>query len=231
MSIFVISDLHLSFGQDKPMNIFGDNWNNHEKKIKEKWNKKVKSSDYVILLGDFSWATYLEDTKSDFEFLNSLPGYKILLKGNHDYWWTTLTNMKNFLAGNQFENINFLYNNSYLIDDKIIVGTRGWNILANEHDNKMILRENERLKRSIDSAISKYGDEKEIIALFHYPPITKNQDETSEFVKTLDKYNIKKCYYGHLHGNSHNDAVIGKVNGIEYNLVSADFTNFELIQI
>ena len=234
MSIFAMADLHLSFGQDKPMNIFGDNWDNHAEKIKDNWIKKVKEEDYVILPGDFSWATYLEDTRQEFEFLNGLPGHKILLKGNHDYWWTTVTNMRNYLKENNFNNIDFLYNNSYLIEGKIVVGTRGWNILDTDEDSKMIHRECARLKLSIENAIQNYGNDKEMIVFFHYPPITKSiihQNETTEFVKLLSKYNIKRCYYGHLHGNSHNDAVMGNIRGIEYKLISADFLNFELVEI
>ena len=127
MAIYTIADLHLSFGQNKPMNIFGDNWENHEQKIEQNWRNKVSQDDYVILPGDFSWATYLEDAKKDFEYLNNLPGNKILLKGNHDYWWNTLTNMRRFLDENNYINIDFLYNNSYCIENKVIVGTRGWN--------------------------------------------------------------------------------------------------------
>ena len=234
MAIYTIADLHLSFGEDKPMDIFGDKWENHAEKLKENWIKKVKSEDYVILPGDFSWATYLEDSVSDFEFLNDLPGYKILLKGNHDYWWTTVTNMRNFLKENNFEKIDFLYNNSYLIEDKIIVGTRGWNLQDEEDNSKMINRENARLKLSIENAIQNYGKDKEIVAFFHYPPITKNtinQNIETEFVKTLKEYGIKKCYYGHLHGNSHNDAIIGEVQGVTYNLISADYLDFDLIEV
>lgn len=234
MAIFVIADLHLSFGQDKPMDIFGNNWDNHAEKIKKNWIEKVKEEDYVILPGDFSWATYIQDTKKDFEFLNTLPGNKILLKGNHDYWWSTVTNMRKFLKENGFNNIDFLYNNSYLIENKVIVGTRGWNILDTEEDSKMIKRENARLKLSIESAIQKYEKDKEIIAFFHYPPITKsvlNQKENTEFIKTLKEYGIKECYYGHLHGASYNDAVIGEINQINYHLVSADYLNFELVEI
>lgn len=234
MSIFVIADLHLSFEQNKPMNIFGNNWDNHTDKIKENWEEKVKDYDYVILPGDFSWATYLKDTKKDFEYINTLPGRKILLKGNHDYWWTTLTNMKSFLQENQFETIDFLYNNSYCIEDKVIVGTRGWNILDNDNENKMIKRECNRLELSIQDGIDKYGTDREMIVFFHYPPITLNsiyKKEDTEFVKMLKRYNIKKCYYGHLHGNSHEDAVEGEVDGITYKLVSADYLNFDLITI
>lgn len=231
MSIYVIADLHLSFSQNKPMDIFGDNWENHAEKIKENWIKKVKADDYVILPGDFSWATYIEDTKLDFSYLNSLPGKKILLKGNHDYWWTTLASMRKFVKENEFENIDFLYNNSYLVEDKIIVGTRGWNVLDSEDDKKMIKRETARLELSIKDGIQKYGNEREIIAFLHYPPITQNnlnKLENREFINMLKKYNIKRCYYGHLHGQSHKDAVVGIIDGIEYKLISADYLNFDL---
>lgn len=231
MAIYVIADLHLSFSQNKPMDIFGNNWENHAEKIRNNWIKKVKQDDYVILPGDFSWATYIEDTKLDFSYLNSLPGRKILLKGNHDYWWTTLASMRKFVKENEFENIDFLYNNSYLVEDKIIVGTRGWNILDSEDDKKMIKRETARLKLSIKDGIQKYGSEREIIAFLHYPPITQNnlnKLENREFINMLKKYNIKRCYYGHLHGQSHKDAVTGIIDGIEYKLISADYLNFDL---
>ena len=231
MSIYVIADLHLSFSQNKPMDIFGDNWENHDEKIKKNWIKKVKADDYVILPGDFSWATYIEDTKLDFSYLNSLPGKKILLKGNHDYWWTTLASMRKFVKENEFENIDFLYNNSYLVEDKIIVGTRGWNVFDSENDKKMIKRETARLELSIKDGIQKYGNEREIIAFLHYPPITQNnlnKPENREFINMLKKYNIKRCYYGHLHGQSHKDAVVGILDGIEYKLISADYLNFDL---
>jgi len=234
MSIYTIADLHLSFAQEKPMNIFGDNWDNHVEKIRNNWIQSIKENDYVILPGDFSWSTYLEDAKKDFEYLNTLPGKKILLKGNHDYWWTTLTSMKKFLEEQKFENIDFLYNNSYCIENKVIVGARGWNILDNENDNKMIKRESARLELSIQNGLRNYGIGKEMIAFFHYPPITLNsihKKEDNEFIKILKKYDIKRCYYGHLHGNSHKDAVVGEVDGITYNLISADYLDFRLVKI
>lgn len=234
MAIYVIADLHLSFSKNKPMDIFGDNWENHAKKIKDNWINKVKDNDTVILPGDFSWAMYLDDTKEDFEYLNNLPGRKILLKGNHDYWWTTLKKLREFVKDNNFKKIDFLYNNSYLVEDKIIVGTRGWNILDNENDSKMIKRENARLELSILDGINKYGNNKEIIAFMHYPPINKNSiinNEKNEFIKTFEKYNIHKCYYGHLHGKSHNEAIEGIIQNIEYKLISADFLNFNLLEI
>lgn len=233
MSIFAIADLHLSFSQDKPMDIFGDNWENHAEKIKNNWLNKVKQSDYVIIPGDFSWAMYLEETKKDFEYLNNLPGTKILLRGNHDYWWNTVTKMDKFLNENGFDNISFLYNNSYLVENKIIVGTRGWNVLDTENDSKMIKRENARLEISINDGIEKYGEDREIIAFMHYPPINKSDtmENETEFVKTLKKYNIKRCYYGHLHGIAHKDAIEGNVHGIEYKLISSDYLNFDLKKI
>lgn len=230
MAIYTIADLHLSFSEDKPMSIFGENWEGHSEKIKNNWINKVKQEDTVVLVGDFSWSMYLEDTYKDFKFLNQLPGKKILLKGNHDYWWTTLTNMKNYLKENNFNNIDFIYNNSCLIENKILTGTRGWNLLDTEKENKMINREIIRLKLSIEDGIKKYGDDKEIIVFMHYPPITQN-NMNSDFIKVLKQYNIKKCYYGHLHSTSHKDAVEGIKQGINFKLVSADYLNFDLIEI
>ena len=230
MAIYVIADLHLSFSQDKPMSIFGENWEGHSEKIKNNWISKVKPEDTVVLPGDFSWAMYLQDTYKDFEYLNSLPGKKLLLKGNHDYWWTTVTNMRNFLEENKFKNIDFIYNNSYLVENKILTGTRGWNLLDTENSSKMIKRESIRLQLAIEDGIKKYGDDKEIIVFMHYPPISY-ANKNSEFVKILKQYNIKTCYYGHLHGKSHQDAVEGIVDGIEFKLISADYLNFDVIKV
>ncbi len=234
MSIYIIGDLHLSFSVDKPMDIFGNNWENHVEKIKENWIKKVAPEDTVILPGDFSWATYLEDTYKDFEFLNSLPGKKIMSKGNHDYWWTTVTSMRKYLKENNFENIDFLYNNSYLVEDMIIVGTRGWvNNWKSDDNRKILKRENDRLVLSIEDGITKYGTEKEIIAFIHYPPFYKEPivPEEIDFIKILEKYNIKKCYYAHLHAEAHKEAIEGIVNGIDFKLVSSDYLKFDLLKI
>lgn len=231
MSIYIIGDLHLSFSTNKPMDIFGDNWEKHEEKIKENWIKKVSPEDTVIIPGDFSWATYLEDTCSDFEYLNSLPGNKILLKGNHDYWWTTVTSMKKFLKENNFENIEFLYNNSFLVENKIIVGTRGWiNTNKSQETIKILKRENARLELSIKSGIKDFGENKEIIVFMHYPPIV-SQNLNTEFMKVLKKYDIKRCYYAHLHSKSIREAVEGIIEGIEFKLVSADSLDFKLLKI
>lgn len=228
MSIYAISDLHLSFNANKPMDIFGVNWENHIIKLKANWIKQAKENDIIVLGGDFSWSTYLKDTIKDFKFLNNLPGKKILLKGNHDYWWTTLTNMNNYLKENKIEDIFFLYNNSYLFENYIIAGTKGWNFNA-ETDKKLLNRELQRLETSIKSGIYQYGN-KEIMLFVHYPPINEKNIHT-EFIKIMKKYNVKKCFYGHLHGINQKEAVEGNINGIEFKLISSDYTDFKLIKI
>ena len=231
MSIYAIADLHLSFNKDKPMDIFGENWYQHEEKIKKDWINNVNQDDLVILPGDFSWATYLDDTYSDFKYINDLPGKKLLLKGNHDYWWSTLTSMRSFIKENNFLNIEFLYNNSYMYKNVIIAGTRGWNV--NEKNNeKMINRELIRLELSLNDGINKYGAEKNIIVCMHYPPIVKGDCYNSrKFIDIMKKYNVKKCVYGHLHSQAHNEAIEGMVEGIEFELVSADYLNFKIKKI
>ncbi len=234
MAIYAIADLHLSFSNPKPMDIFGDNWVGHEEKIKKVWNELVTEDDTVLLLGDFSWATYLNDAKQDFEYLNNLPGKKIMLKGNHDYWWTTVTNMKNFFKENNINNIEFLQNNSFLVENYIIVGTRGWNLKDEEQDSKMIKRELERLKLSINDGIKKYGNDKEMIVCMHYPPITKsviNNPEKEMFINIMKQYNITKCIYGHLHGESQEEAIEGEYQGINLKLISADYLKFNLLKL
>lgn len=229
MAIYAISDLHLSFNTNKPMDVFG--WNDYENKIKEDWNKKVKEDDLVLLPGDFSWESKLENTYKDFSYLSNLPGKKILLKGNHDFWWTTLKSMRNFLNRNDFKNIDFLYNNSYEYKEKIIAGTRGWNLVTEtEEDKKIKDRELLRLESSIKNGIECFGKDKEIIVCLHYPPILK-ENMKSEFTEILEKYNVKKCIYGHLHGKSQINAVEGKFNGVEYTMVSCDYTGFKLKEI
>lgn len=235
MSIYAIGDLHLSFNTDKPMNIFGEKWNNYEEKIKKDWLKKVKENDLVLLPGDFSWSMKLEDTYKDFEYLNSLPGKKILLKGNHDYWWNTVKKMNEYINKNKFNNIEFLYNNSYCFDNYIICGTRGWNISNDEEDKRLFKRELLRLEISLNDGIQKYGENKEIIVCMHYPPIKSysilEYDINLKMINLLKKYNVKKCIYGHLHGAAHKDAIEGNINEIEFKLVSSDYLNFELYKI
>lgn len=232
MSIYAIADLHLSFANPKPMDIFGNNWTNHEEKIKDDWKKKVKDEDLVLLPGDFSWAMALNDTQKDFEYINSLPGKKIMLKGNHDYWWNSLKKLNEYIEKNDFKNIEFLYNNSYEFENKIIAGTRGWNLVPTEDsDEAIIKRELIRLELSLKEGIKKYGENKEIIVCMHYPPTNKTLLENSDFIKTMQNYNVKKCLYGHLHGEAHNEAIEGNIGGIEIKLVSADYLDFKLEKI
>jgi len=232
MSIYAIADLHLSLNTDKPMDIFGINWENHVEKIKKDWIEKVKDEDTVLIPGDFSWETYLEDTYKDFKFLDSLPGRKILLKGNHDYWWTTLTNIKNYLKENNFNTIDILFNNSYEVEGCVIAGTRGWDY-TKLNEIKIIEREIGRLELSLKDAKRK-NENKDIIVCMHYPPISKNYLENEferKILYLLKEYNVKKCIYGHLHGNSHSGAIIGIKEGIEFSLVSADYLDFKLLEL
>lgn len=227
MSIYAISDLHLSYNTDKPMDIFG--WKDYENKIKENWNSKVKENDLVILGGDFSWSMDLEDTYKDFEFIHNLPGKKILIKGNHDYWWGTLTKMKKYINEIGFNDINFLYNNSYEFEGKLICGTRGWNFSDLQEDEKIYNREIQRLRLSLEDAVKKYGNEKEIIVCLHYPPLKTN--EISDFVRVMEKYNVTKCIYGHLHGPAHKFVIEKSIDNIQYIMTSCDYTNFDLVNL
>ena len=240
MSLYIIGDLHLSFSEnkkeEKPMNIFGNNWDGHAEKIKKDWLEKVQPEDTVILAGDFSWATYLEDTLADFYYLNELPGKKIMLKGNHDYWWATVTSMKKYLDENHINNVDFLQNNSFKIENKVIVGTRGWALQDTENSAKMINREASRLELSIKNAIEQFGENNEIICIMHYPPISRQKMKNeylydSKILDVMKQYNIKSCYYGHLHGKAHNEAIEGQVEGIEFKLISSDYLNFKLYKI
>ena len=232
MSIYVIGDLHLSFGMNKPMDIFGVNWEDHYKKIENDWLNKVNDNDLVVLPGDFSWAMDLDDTIEDFKYLSKLPGKKLLLKGNHDYWWGTLKKMKEFMETNNFKDIDFIQNNSFLFDDKIIVGTRGW-IYDNKLENiKILKREKIRLEMSFNDAIHKYGNDKEIIVFMHYPPFGKENIPLEYDLKELLKnYNVKKCFYGHLHGESCLDATQGDIDNITYKLISSDYLDFKLYKV
>lgn len=234
MSIYVISDLHLSFKNPKPMNIFGNNWDNHEEKIKKDWLEKVTNKDIVILPGDFSWAMNLEDAYLDFKYLNELPGKKLLLKGNHDYWWTTLKKMRAYLAENKFDTIDFIYNNSYCYEDYIITGTRGWTLNDLEGTGKILNRELGRLELSLQEGVNNFGHDKQILVFMHYPPITNSailNNSELKFVELMMRYNVTRCMYGHLHSHSHKDAIEGIVEGIQFNLVSGDYLDFKLMKI
>ncbi|MDR1774706.1 MAG: metallophosphoesterase [Clostridioides sp.] len=228
MSFYVIGDLHFSNGIDKPMDIFGDNWKNHQRKIIKNWKETVSDEDTVVLLGDTSWAMNLKEAKQDLELIDSLPGKKILIKGNHDYWWSTVKKMNQI-----YESMFFLHNNFYSYDDFAICGSRGWicpnDTKFDENDEKAYLREINRMKTSINLA-KKAGFEK-IIMCIHYPP-TNDKLENSEFTTLFEQENIAKVYYGHLHGEEYYKMGLkGIRNGIEYTLASSDYMDFKLRKI
>ena len=228
MSLFCIADLHLSLGNDKPMDIF-TGWQDYTSRILNNWNNIVKDEDTVVVAGDISWAMKLEDCFNDFDFINNkLKGNKILLKGNHDYWWGTKRKIDTYLKENGFDKIKILFNNSYTVGNYNICGTRGWNLeIDSEEDEKILNRELGRLKLSLDS-VDNY---KETIVFLHYPPIYGTQN-CQEIFEILHNYNIQKCYYGHLHGQkiikySYN----GDYEGIKLKLISTDSVSFTPVLI
>lgn len=220
MALYVLGDPHLSLSGEKPMDVFGPRWEDHAQKIKNAWLEKVKPEDTVVLAGDISWAMALKDAEADLEFFHSLPGKKILLKGNHDYWWETLSKMNRFLEERKWEDISFLFNNSFEADGLVVCGTRGWEVdCFDEQAQKMIPREVQRLEHSLASAKGK-GEK---VAFFHYPPMAGGQDP---FLPILKKYGVRRVFYGHLHGPKAVSTKPFVQNGIKYTLVSADALGF-----
>lgn len=198
MSIFAISDLHFSFGVDKPMMVFGNMWEGYEKKIKQNWKETVKENDIVIIPGDISWGINLNEALPDFKFIDSLPGKKIIMRGNHDYYFSTKTKLEKFFKDNDINTIYVLHNNAIDIGEYILCGTRGWGKTENSDkklDKKIIERESIRLKISLDEGkkMQENGVNKDIIVAMHFPPFISN------YQNILKEYNVKKCIYGHLH--------------------------------
>lgn len=220
MAVFAIGDLHLSLGTDKPMDVF-PGWKGYKEKLERSWNALVRPEDTVVLAGDTSWAMKLEDTGADFAFLQSLPGRKLLLKGNHDYWWCTKAKMDRYLEQQGFTSLAILHNNSFSVEGLAICGTRSWLFDAGQpHDEKVMNRELGRLRMSLDAA----GDGEKVVFL-HYPPLCSNA-QAPEVVAVLREYGVKRCFYGHLHGTAIRYAVQGMRDGIEYRLISADALGF-----
>lgn len=227
MSLFVIGDLHLSLSCDKPMDIFGG-WTNYVSRLKENWQMLVGASDTVVIPGDISWAMGLDNALEDFRFIHELNGKKIILKGNHDYWWTTKSKADKFFAENGFDSLSVLNNNCYSYGDIGICGTRGWiNDGSEPSDAKVIRREAMRLERSIQSALD--GGLYPIVFL-HYPPLY-GESVNEDIMEVLMKYSIKLCFYGHLHGPSCRLAVHGIRYGIDFRLVSSDYLQFSPLDI
>lgn len=221
MALFALGDTHLSLGTDKPMDIFRG-WSNYTERLEGNWRAVVTESDTVVLCGDISWALKLEHTQEDFRFLNSLPGRKLILKGNHDYWWSTKKKTDEYFAANGFDSLSILFNNAYVYGCYSLCGTRGWSYDCPEEERGVLLREAGRLRLSLQEA-AKTGLEP--LVFLHYPPVYGDY-RCDEIMDILIEYGIKRCVYGHLHGQSHQRASVGVVEGIEMTLVSADYCDF-----
>ncbi len=226
--IYSIADLHLSFGTNKPMDVFSG-WTNYTERIRANWQRLVEPDDTVVIAGDISWAMKLNDINKDFEYIQSLNGKKIILKGNHDYWWTTKSKMDKYISDSGFDSISILHNNYYVVEDTAICGTRGWFYDAEKDEDMLILkREVGRLKMSIEPAVS--AGYKPVVFL-HYPPIY-NGMECTEIMDVLREYEIEKCFYGHVHGgNAAKKAFIGEKDGISFRLIACDYVNFTPLSI
>jgi len=219
MGLFAIADLHLSFASDKPMDIYGGWWINHTETIKENWLSTINESDMVLIPGDISWALKLEEARTDLEWLSALPGKKVLIKGNHDLWWSSISRLSSMFPG-----LQFIQNSFAIYQDYAICGTRGW-ICPGEndfvdHDEKIYNREAIRLRMSFEEA-ARQGYKK-FIGMLHFPP-TNEKSETSEFTDIFSHYGTEKVVYGHLHGkDAYANGPKGKINGVEYILASCD---------
>lgn len=232
MSLYSIADLHLSLAADKPMDVFGSRWKSYTEKIRDRWCAVVNPTDTVIVPGDISWAMSLSEAEEDFAFMDRLPGKKIIGKGNHDYWWTTMKKMREFTAEKGFTTIDFLYNNAFLCEDYVVCGTRGWYVeerLQNAAENadyeKIVAREAARLSASLAEGVKLRGEEDlPLLAYLHFPPVFRNF-VCRELVDVLHEYGVKNCYFGHIHG-VYSVPRTTVFEGIDMTLISADFLDF-----
>lgn len=239
MAIFTMSDLHLSLDTNKSMEVFGPRWNNYVERIFENWSSSVKPEDTVIIGGDISWGMYLLECKKDFEFLNSLPGRKVLFKGNHDYWWESMAKMKAFATDNDFDTLTFMHNSALVSEDSLITGTRGWSLPDDsgfsDEDERIYKREILRLELSLRA-----GEEllktnsfkpKRRICILHYPPFSKAGKADENLIALMKNYNVTHCFYGHLHSFSSKNVFEGELEDIRFKLVSADHLDFAPYEI
>lgn len=222
MALYAIGDLHLSLGTDKPMDVFGGAWVGYVDKLREGLSV-IGPEDTTVLLGDVSWALDLNGAEKDFAFIDAIPGRKILVKGNHDYWWSTAAKFDQFCAAHGFTSMSLLHNNCHFYGDIALCGSRGWFFeedKAGTHNDKVYRREVMRLEASLKAA-----GEAEKICFLHYPPRYRGY-ECPEILALLEQYGVKRCFYGHLHGDSHRLAIEGSAGGTEFSLVAADYVNF-----
>ena len=234
MSLFVISDLHLDvLTNEKSMEVFGDKWKNYTKRIENNWNAVVGENDTVIIPGDISWALTLEESIYDLKWINDLPGKKILMKGNHDFWWSTSKKMNTFFSVNSLDTLNILYNGAIEVEEYILAGSRGWFVdkstqpqgTVNADYDKIVNREKIRLKMSLDEAKKlQEASNKEILVFFHFPPVW-NDFVCEELVCLLKEYEISRVYFGHIHG-VYNVSSLFEYEGICFKMISADFIDF-----
>ena len=227
MALYAIGDLHLCLGAPKPMDIFGGAWVGYMEKLRQGM-QVLTGEDTLVLMGDLSWALDLESAKADFAWIAALPGRKIILKGNHDYWWSTAAKFTKYCQENGFENLFLLNNNCYFYEDTAICGTRGWfyeEERSGQHDEKVFRRELGRLEASLKAA----GEQEKLVFL-HYPPRYKGY-ECPEILALLERYGVRRCFYGHLHGGSRSLAREGLWNNVEYRLLSSDQLDFRPMQI
>lgn len=228
MAIWAMADLHLSLGTDKPMDSFRG-WYDYVNKIEKSWHECIAPEDTVVIPGDFSWGIDLEEALPDFHFIEELPGKKLVMKGNHDYWWTTRSKTEKFFAEKGLKTIGILHNNSVLCEGKALCGTRGWVFMPNEaHDLKISAREAARLELSLQDSL-RFPDAEKIVFL-HYPPVYANEVVPNIF-DVLHKYDVKRVYYGHIHGAARSVANEGEIMGINFKLISADHLNFNFFPI
>jgi predicted phosphohydrolase len=222
MALYAIGDLHLSLSSNKPMDIFGNGWKDYVQRIKTAFSK-LNEDDVTVLCGDLSWGMSLEESLEDLRFIDALPGRKILLKGNHDYWWNTATKMQRFFQEHGLNTMEILHNNCLFYGDKALCGTRGWFYeLDNQgsHNEKMLLREAGRLETSL-----KLAGDREKLCFLHYPPLYQGY-QCPEILRLLRQYGVKACYYGHLHGAAHRRAIEGEWSGTVFSLVAGDYLGF-----
>ena len=231
MKIFAISDLHLSFQCDKPMDVFGGNWAGYEEKIAEDWNRNVGDDDIGIIAGDISWAMRMTETQKDFEYISKLKGTKIIIRGNHDYWWSTISKVREALPPKTIA----LQNDSVKIGNVIFCGTRGWRVPERKQtqkgeDKKIFDREVLRLEMSLQDAKKKMVEGDKLIAIIHYPPFNCTRDD-SPFTILMEKYGVGVCIYGHLHGKNCRDELVTTKNKVKYYLTSCDIVGHKVVSI